>query len=305
MMRCLKQQFKKGGLKLVIIQVWRYVLQYSVFAETLLSLLGPRIHEKLVRCVTIGYWPRIRDPRSFNEKTIHRKLYTNKEIYATVADKWLVRDYVREQGNEDILNDVYLATTDPNEIKSEDLPEKFVVKATHGSGYNIFVEDKNDIDFDELRHKCKKFISTSYPSTAKEYWYHEIEPRIIIERYLTGDNNQVPRDFKFFVYHGDVEYVQVDFDRNTDHKRTIFDAEWNELDLTLHFPKGKNIKQPDNLDKMISIAENLGSEFDFIRVDLYDLDDHGIIFGEMTVAHGSGGERFDPVEFDFKFGSHW
>jgi hypothetical protein len=56
---------------------------------------------------------------------------------------------------------------------------------------------------------------------------------------------------------------------------------------------------------MIRVAETLGEDFDFVRVDLYDTPNGGIIFGEMTLAPEAGGGKFQPMSYDFEIGQLW
>ncbi len=55
---------------------------------------------------------------------------------------------------------------------------------------------------------------------------------------------------------------------------------------------------------MIALAERLGRDFEFVRVDLYDIGGR-ILFGEMTFFPGGGTVRWDPHEGDFVLGSFW
>jgi TupA-like ATPgrasp len=51
-------------------------------------------------------------------------------------------------------------------------------------------------------------------------------------------------------------------------------------------------------------ADKLGSELDFVRVDMYKLNGR-IVFGEFTNYPGAGLDQFYPHEFDELFGSKW
>lgn len=55
---------------------------------------------------------------------------------------------------------------------------------------------------------------------------------------------------------------------------------------------------------MIELAEKLGAETDFVRVDLYHVDGR-IVFGELTSFPAGGDSPFDPEYFDGEFGAHW
>lgn len=301
----LEEIFKKGGIKAVAIQFWRYILLYSFLANPLKWILGDILHEKLVRSVTIGYWPRIRSPRSFNEKIMHRKIFSEKDIYSTIGDKWAVRDYVKKKTNEQILNEVYFVTQDPSEIPFDKFPEKFVVKATHGSGWNIIVDNKSQADFEKIRDKCRKWLSQTYVSTANEYWYENINPKIIVEEYISGDEQKLPQDYKFLVFDGDVRYILVDEHKTEEHNRAVFDRTGELMPFSITYPQSNDIELPNQLNQMIDVAETLGEDFDHIRVDLYNTTRLGIIFGELTVAHGSGGSKIRPIEYDFQIGSNW
>jgi hypothetical protein len=75
--------------------------------------------------------------------------------------------------------------------------------------------------------------------------------------------------------------------------------------LTGYGMPGQLPPPPGNLPRMIEIAEALGKDLDFVRVDLYEGDDERVYFGEMTLAPGSGLTRFDPVDYDRVFGTYW
>jgi TupA-like ATPgrasp len=64
------------------------------------------------------------------------------------------------------------------------------------------------------------------------------------------------------------------------------------------------IRQPKNFDEMLSIASRLANDFDFVRVDLYNI--HGrTIFGEMTFAPVAGSLKFEPESWDLILGEKW
>jgi hypothetical protein len=55
---------------------------------------------------------------------------------------------------------------------------------------------------------------------------------------------------------------------------------------------------------MINLAEKIGAQFDFVRVDLY-APPQGILFGEVTFYPCAGTEAFIPKDWDNKFGEPW
>lgn len=301
----LRYWYNDDGVLGLVKAGWTAAVYLTPLYYVLERLLGEEFHEKLIRAPRLGYWPNIAYPQSFNENLLHRKLRTDENLYTLVADKWRVREYVAGKVGDEILNEVYHVTTSPETIPFDELPERFVVKANHGCGWNILVTDKQSADYDAIRSRCESWLEQTYGRRGREYWYQRIDPKIIVENFIESDGSVVPRDFKFFVFDGRVEYIQVDFDRFSDHTRRIFDRDWTPMEFTLAYPLGPAVDEPANLDEMIEVAERLGEEFDAIRVDLYQPAPEEIVFGEITVAHGSGGERFDPIDYDFEFGSHW
>jgi len=65
-------------------------------AVTLDPLLGYPFLKKEFRH-RVGYTPNLRNPTTFNEKSTWRKLYERDPLLPLVADKYKVRDYVRER----------------------------------------------------------------------------------------------------------------------------------------------------------------------------------------------------------------
>lgn len=251
----------------------------------------------------VGYWPHIRKPRSFNEKIMHRKLYTNREVFAEIADKVSVRSYVSSKVEKDILNKVYHISDNAESIPFESLPNEFVIKT--GNKKTIIVDNKDSSSYSEIIKECKESFDESFGEQKGEYWYSDTNPKYMVEKRLYGDNQDIPIDYKFFVFNGQVRCIQVDYDRFTNHSRRFYSNDWTPLDVKLEFPLGPISDKPDDLDAMINIAEQLGSDFGFIRVDLYSTKNEGIVFGELTVAPGNGGERFVPQTYDFKLGEYW
>ena len=57
----------------------------------------------------------------------------------------IIREYVKEKGCEEILNDLYGVYDKVEEIPWDQLPNKFV-QSTYGSGTNVICSDKSKLD---------------------------------------------------------------------------------------------------------------------------------------------------------------
>ncbi len=137
---------------------------------------------------------------------------------------------------------------------------------------------------------------------GREWAYKGLTPRILCEEYLADLDGEPPFDYKFFCFHGKPEYLQVDFDRFTNHTRAIYDMQWNKLPCKLEYAfNHEEHPKPACFDEMTSVAAVLSKPFPFVRVDLYESNGK-VYFGEMTFYPGKGVEKFDPPEYDLKFG---
>jgi len=298
-----KNKVQKEGLRSFVESTWRNMLRRSVAGSAVERLTSKIFVEKLIMFPRLGYWPHIQNPRSFNEKILHRKLCTNNDILTTICDKELVRSYVRTKFSENILNEVYCITTNPDTIQFDTLPSDFVIKT--GNKGVMIIDDKEKINKEKIKSECKKAIRSPYGINKHEYWYGNTEPKIIIEKRLYTENGDLPEDYKFYVFDGRVEYVHVDTDRFGNHSMRFYDRNWTPQSFTKSGNElGPVIDEPSELQEMIRIAEKLGADFDFIRVDLYHVENQ-VIFGELTPAPAGGGGKFTPRKYDFEFGRLW
>jgi TupA-like ATPgrasp len=253
-----------------------------------------------------GAFPRLRDPQTFSEKIAHRKIFDRRPLLTQCADKYAVRKFVASRLGPDVLTKLYCATKNPSEIPFAELPDKFVIKPTHGSGWVRIVTDKSQMDIAEIVRACEAWLSESFYERGSEWAYKNVEPRILVEEYIEdGSGDKAPIDYKMFVFDGKVALIQADVARFSTHRRGFYDKDWNEIDVRLrHPPVISPVPRPKRLAEMIQAAEKLCRDIDFIRADFYETE-HKIYFGELTATPGSGLERFDPVAFDAYLGSLW
>lgn len=249
-----------------------------------------------------GRAPDLTNPRSFNEKILWLNLYDNNPLKKVCADKFSVRQYVAEKIGDEYLIPSLGVWNSFDEIDFSQLPEQFVLKPTHASGCNIIVKDKKKMNMAEMKKHFDYWLSVDYSRFFLEKCYQGIPRRILAETYIKNDDGDDLLDYKFFCIHGDVKLCWVDLDRSKNHKRNVYDTEWNLLPLTIQYPSSSRIvKKPDNFTSMLEIAKKLSSPFYQVRVDLYN---HGgkIYFGELTFVSGAGWEIFTPDSYNYKLG---
>lgn len=252
-----------------------------------------------------GRPPRVFRPTTFNDKILHRILFDRRPLWTQFADKAAVRSYVEARLGSDILPKVYCLTTQPESIPFAELPDRFVVKPTHGSGWVKIVTDKSTFDQAELVETCRAWLRQSYYWHTLEWAYKGIKPQMIVEEFIDDGSGAAPPDYKLFVFHGRVEMIQVDTDRFSGHRRRLFTRDWQKLDVDFVYPAAcGDIPRPPHLAEMIAAAERLGGGLDFIRADFYDIGPR-IYFGELTVYPEGGRGRFSQLAFDRLLGDIW
>lgn len=246
----------------------------------------------------------LNNPKTFNEKLQWLKLYDRKKEYISMVDKYEVKKYVIEKIGREYVIETFGIYNNWNEINFEKIPNKFVIKCTHDSGGVIICKDKSCFNYDEAKKKINKFLKRNYYWDGREWPYKNIKPRIIIEKYMEDNKTEELRDYKFFCYHGRVEFFKIDYDRQVCHKANYYDVNGNIMPFSeKSYPAdfSRKIELPINLKKMIELAEKLSSNHTFLRVDFYEMNGK-IYFGELTFYPASGFGKFEPEEWDEKMG---
>jgi len=251
-----------------------------------------------------GRWPNLRKPTTLNEKIQWLKLHYRDPLMSTCADKYRVRGFVQRTVGEQYAVPLGGSWTSADEIDFESLPKRFVLKANHGSGWNIVCPNSSELDVQDARARCRDWLDSSFAEIGCEWAYQGIEPRIVAEAFLSGSDGQPPWDYKFFCFRGTPRFIQVDYDRFAAHTRSLYTPDWQMLPCGLEYARHEEpTERPDSLAEMLQVASALSRAFPFVRVDLYECDG-GVFFGEMTFYPGKGIEVFDPVEYDSMFGEH-
>lgn len=252
-----------------------------------------------------GKLPRLQHPQTFNEKVNWRKLYQRNPRFTLFADKLAVKEEIATLlGKEHVIETLW-SGTDPSQIPYDQLEPPYVIKTNHSSGSNIFIRSKADIKPDEIAAFMHKHLTHPHWLEFREWGYRDIKPQIMVERMLVMPNGAVPEDYKIFLYHGKVHFIQIDRNRFTNHTRNIFDRDWNQLPVDYVYPRADvTIERPGYMDEMIALAEKIGKEFDFVRVDFYYFEGK-ILFGEATFYPGAGLDTCTQYNWEYVFGEPW
>lgn len=257
----------------------------------------------------LGYFMNLSKPMTFNEKINRFKISGWGKLHARCADKIAVRQYVQAKGLGATLSDAIVFSNEFEFSELENALSEFgdlFLKANHNSGpvYRIRVDDARQVK--RAAHAAiKRQLTETYGFYNGELWYDAIAPRAICERALLDFKDQLPPDFKFHVFSGDSQQMvvlQYDYDRFSDHGRTLFTAELDMLPYSLQYRnKRKMLVRPPRFEDMVEMAKSLARPFQYARVDLYNVDG-AVRFGEITFAPDGGFARFSDRNVDYDWG---
>ena len=265
---------------------------------------------QLVFRIKFGRWIDFKQPKTLNEKLQRNKLYGYQNIFTILSDKYRVRQYVAGIIGKKYLIPLYTVLNSEKDFTLDLLPSSFAAKPTHSSGEILIVKDRSTLNEKKLRLEFRKWLKINHYKRSLEPQYKHIEPRILIEKLLLDQDENIPMDLKFHCFSGNVEMIQVDIDRFKDHRRNFYSIHWERLPFNWTpadkykrpaYQGGPDVKPPESLNEMVMLAEKLARNFGYIRVDLYNCQGT-IYFGELTLSHGSGFEPFFPDEYDFYYG---
>lgn len=250
----------------------------------IITTISPVLSAKILFLFRTHKWPNLKNPKTFNEKTTWLKIndYAKNELAILCSDKYNVRDYVKEKGCSEILNDLYGVYETFDSIDFNKIPNQFALKCTHGCAYNIICDDKEKFNINEAEDKVNNWMKEKYGLATTELHYTKIYPKIIIEKYLCDSNGKMPIDYKFYCINGKVNCILVCSEREDKLKLSYYNNNWERLNYEkAEWSSSVEIEKPKKLDKMIEYAEKLSGDFPFVRVDFYN-DNGKIIFGELT-----------------------
>lgn len=276
---------------------------YKLFSKKT-KLMDDETYNKLIFFVTFGRIPDFDHPQTFNEYICARKVRRDEYDLWRYTDKFEARKYVAETIGEKYLNQCYGVYDSFEEIDFDQLPDRFALKGTHGSGYNIIVPDKSKLDHRAAQKKFKKWLSQNFYYLGREKNYFKIKPRIMCDKFLECQTCEGLPEMKVFCFNGKAKFISYNLAVNGKTYSNIYDEQWNLLDMRRGYGHFEAAGIPDNHDEIIRIAERLAEPFDFVRVDLYNIDNQ-VMFSELTFHSGGGFVPFSPANYDKEFAKYF
>ena len=282
---------------------WSKHILYKV-----LGTIAPKLFLKFQVKRLDGYWPNLKNPKTFNEKLNWYKLFYHDPKMPRCADKYELRNYLKEKGLEQYQNEVYGVYDDVDDIDFDKFPTSFVLKSTHGSAQTIICKDKSELNIQETKKELKFWLKTNQYDSGCEWVYKNITPRIICEELIKTIDGQSPKDYKFFCFYGEPKFILLCSGRIDGHEKLdldFYDMNWNHIPVMQGFPNSTTVfSKPQELDEAIDICRRVSKDFPHVRVDMY-FENGKIMISELTFYHFNGYGRFVPRSYDELFGSYF
>lgn len=278
-------------------------LLYKVYGRALRVFspcLSDKLYLKLLFRHQMGYQLDLNNPKTFNEKLQWLKLYNRNPLYTVMVDKVRAKEYVANKIGEQYIIPTLGVWENVDDIDFDSLPSRFVIKCNHNSGKGMYIcKDKSKMDTEKVRNGLRKGLRENYYLHGREWPYKDVPRRIIAEQYMEDESGYELKDYKIFNFNGKPQFIEVDFDRFTNHRRNIYSCDWNMLDMEIQYKANPShqIARPKCLNEMLHLSEILSANIPHVRTDFYVINEQ-IYFGELTFFHGSGMEFFYPQQWN-------
>ena len=275
------------------------------FAKKMIQLLPDKPYLKLKYYLCCREPLSFKNPKTYNEKLQWLKVYDRNPEYISLVDKYEVKKIVGEKIGFEHVIETYGVWNSFDEIDFDALPERFVLKCTHDSGSVTICKDKSKFNKDEAKIKLERALKFNVFRDGREWPYKNVKPRIIAEAYMEDTTLGELRDYKFFTFNGEPQYVHIVSNRQNPNEETygdFFDMNYGHVELTIgHNNAPIPPVKPVNFEKMIEFAKLLAKGTKQVRVDFYEVDGK-LYFGELTFFHDSGFGDILPESWNRKLG---
>ena len=245
-----------------------------------------------------------KQPQTYNEKLNYLKINGHYRKYRKYADKSKVRTLLKKMGYEHLLPECYITTDFHISSKAWDcLPERFIIKHSNSSGYNLTVNQKSTTDLGIINRVLKCLKHVKYGLRKNEPVY-PLVGKIICTEFIDAVT-----DYKFFCFNGKVMFIAIvkEWLKENPSKepyQVMVDRDFNELPFSYGYERGTvAYEKPPYFGEMLATVEKLSANIPHVRLDMMGTEDR-FYFGEYTFFPGGGKDRFYPPEYDLTVGKY-
>lgn len=264
------------------------------------------IKQKAYNYATLKQKLNLKNPITIQDKIGYIKAIAVNKLKTQCTDKLQLSNYCIKKLGYDLCIPKIVVYDKISDINIKTLPNSFVLKANHGCGYNLIVRDKTQFSTEQLQKYAKKWITENYAFRGYELQYYNIKPHVFVEQYMTDGNSDLT-DYKFLCFNGIPVFCEIINDRHILSKKRLnyYDMDFNFIDMSkVNFPNNKNLldAKPKNWLKMIQYAKILSNDFDFVRVDFYEIN-NTVYLGELTFTPGNANFKYKNPQHSIMLGN--
>jgi histone deacetylase 11 len=289
---------KRAGVPVMILLSGGYQYRCAeVITESLKRIYNESIHSPLRLSFEVPNKPPTWSCMPMWAKIRHYKT-TLHPGYSRFVDKLEAKRIVKQLCGDALhVAPVRRILASPSDFQESDVSSDVLLKATHGSGWNIDLEKATDVSV--IRSKLSEW-NVPYRSDD-EPQYSCIAPRFFIEEKI--EDAVLGKTGKALVYmlrciHGKPCTISV----KQGTEQITFDTTWTPLNLMK--PPSFHVEKPACLPQLLKLAEELSASFEFVRVDFYIGTEDRIYFSEYTFSPAGGNQVF-PDSLEREFGALW
>lgn len=248
--------------------------------------------KKPINWVQLPFYQKI---KYYGENLTHKFSYFVDKLTAKLIVKHICGDKLKVSTVIKVLSDV-------TDISEKDIKEGYILKSSHGSGWNLVLDRVIDnvnhkINMDMVKHCLQSWNKQYNPSFEKQYSY--LNPTFFIEEII--NDKYLGKNGNAYVYmlrciNGKPICVNI----KLNDKQNYYTTEWKPF----YVQELPTMEKPKKLDLMIELASTLSKNFEFVRIDFHiDVNDD-IYFSEFTFTPNAGNRVFTN-ELEMQLGKDW
>lgn len=177
-----------------------------------------------------------------------------------------------------------------------------VLNPREGSGYLAF-EEGSFRESDVTPQVLAKWHHRDHYAVLGVWSYGQADTGYLLERRITTPDCEPTNDLRFYVFHGKVRLIQVDSTRFGKLTRRFYTEGWDPLDIRQGTAElAAPAPRPESLEEMIRDSVGISNDYDFVRVDLYDVTE-GVYFGDLPPYPTGGMLGLKPERYEYIIGS--
>jgi hypothetical protein len=138
----------------------------------------PRLHGKFLR--RMRRLPELAVPREYTDRMLWRKLFDRNPLFVTFADKLATKAWIAARCPGLPIPQTLWRGTDPAAIPPHLLRPGVVVKANHGSNFNLPIRDRVP-PREEVVALARRWLATSWGHRRGEWHYAEVRREVFVE----------------------------------------------------------------------------------------------------------------------------